>query len=111
MPTETDKKVLVEPRDTYDWVSRGESYPAHNRADIRWGKVAGCGTTWQEQAFPGPNTTAIPTEARTYQGHGEELEKHEDWVGDVDSFWALCDSLWIKSKRILQSMRIYARKI
>ena len=103
MPTATDKKVLVEPRDTYDWVSRGESYPAHNREDIPWDTQGGWMWHYMARAglFPGPNTTAIPTEARTYQGHGEELEKHEDWVGDIDSFWALCDKNTLDKKQAL----------
>ena len=45
-------------------------------------KVAGCRHYMvRGTLFPGPNTTAIPTERRPYQGHGEELEKEEEWSG------------------------------
>ena len=102
LPTETDKKVLVEPRDTYDWVSR-ESYPSHNKDDLAW-EMQG-GWMWhymaREGLFPGPNTTTIPTEAVANEGH-EEIEKMEDWKGDVDTFWSLCaKSRWTKNSAIL----------
>ena len=101
MPTETDKKVLVAPRDTYDWISK-KSYPAHNRDDISWQTQGGWMWHYMVRGtlFPGPNTTAIPTERRPYQGHGEEIEKEEEW-GDIEPFWALCDKNTLDQKQAL----------
>ena len=84
MPTAKDKKVLVEPRDTLDKVSK-EIYPDHNVNHLEF-QTRG-GWMWHYMVrgtlFPGPNVTSLPSTDRLPRseegGDDEEFEISKDW--------------------------------